>query len=141
MEIDKEIYRLIGTHGIISVHNAIEKYMKEEYKYVKKVLKKDNILRENVEIEALKEEKKEKVYRDPKEMKQWQKEQEEKKRKENEIKGINSKDLLTKENLKKWLEEEGLTYSYIAREYVGCKDIEVSAIAKLLGIKKLDKIE
>jgi hypothetical protein len=115
--------------------------MKEEYKYVKKVLKKDNILRENVEIEALKEEKKEKVYRDPKEMKQWQKEQEEKKRKENEIKGINSKDLLTKENLKKWLEEEGQTYSYIAREYVGCKDIEVSAIAKLLGIKKLDKIE
>ena len=72
-------------------------------------------------------------------MKIWQKEQEDKKRKENEDKGINIKDLLTKENLKKWIEEEGRTYSYISREYVGCKDSEVSATAKAFGIENTRK--
>lgn len=132
MGLEEEIYELIGTYGILSVHKVLEKHMKEEYKYIKKVLSKENTA-VNITIE--------KVYRDPKEMKQWQKEQEEKKSKENENKGINPKDLLTKGNLKKWLEDEGRTYSYIAREYVGCKDIEVAAIAKLFGVKKIDKIE
>lgn len=132
MGLEGEIYKLIGTYGIKLVHEALDNYMKEEYKYIKKVFNKENTV---VNIITGK------VYRDPKEMKEWQKDQEEQKYKEYEKKGINPKDLLTKENLKKWLEEEGRTYSYIAREYVGCKDIEVSAIAKLFGIKKVDKIE
>jgi hypothetical protein len=64
---------------------------------------------------------------------------EDKKRKELEEKGISPKTLLTKENLKKWIEEEGRTYSYIAREFIGCRDSEVSAAAKLWGIKKKNK--
>ena len=85
------------------------------------------------------EEVKEKKFKDSKEQKIWQKEQEEKKRKENLVKGINPKDLLTKENLKKWIEEEGRTYSYIAREYTGCKDSEVSSAAKLYNIENTHK--
>ena len=73
-------------------------------------------------------------FRDPKEMKEWQKNEEEKKRKENEAKGIKKSDILTKENLKKWIEEDGRTFAYISREYVGCKDSEVSAAAKLFSI-------
>jgi hypothetical protein len=91
------------------------------------------------EVKVEEEVKKENKHRDPKEMKIWQKEQEDKKRKENEDKGINIKDLLTKENLKKWIEEEGRTYSYISREYVGCKDSEVSATAKAFGIENTRK--
>ena len=80
-----------------------------------------------------------KKFRNPKEVKEWQKVQEEKKYEENKAKGVLKKDLLTKENLKKWIEEDGRTYSYIAREYIGCKDIEVSAAAKLWGISKPKK--
>jgi len=67
-------------------------------------------------------------------MKEWQRSEEEKKRLENESKGLKKETLLTKENLKKWIEDENRTYSYISRTYVGCKDIEVSAAAKLYGI-------
>ena len=73
--------------------------------------------------------------RTPKEIKEWQKTQEEIKRKEQEAKGIKPKDLLTKENLQKWYGEEGRTFAYIAREYVGCKDTEVSSAVKLFGIE------
>ena len=67
-------------------------------------------------------------------MKEWQRAEEDKKKKENESKGVKKETLLTKENLKKWIEEEGRTFCYISREYVGCKDSEVSAAAKLFGI-------
>ena len=80
-----------------------------------------------------------KKFKDSKEQKIWQREMEEKKKKENLEKGISIKSLLTKENLKKWIEEEGRTYSYIAREYTGCKDTEVSAAAKLFGIESTRK--
>lgn len=98
-----------------------------------------------VDVEEEKEEKKEEKkkdskFRDPKEMKEWQKQQEDKKREENKAKGIKPQDLLTKENLKKWIEDENRTYAYIAREYVGCKDIEVSAVAKKFGITKKNNI-
>ena len=52
---------------------------------------------------------------------------------------MNPKDLLTKENLQKWIVEEGRTFSYISREYVGCKDSEVSSIAKAFGIENTRK--
>jgi delta 1-pyrroline-5-carboxylate dehydrogenase len=147
---------LIATYGIRDIHMALMSRMENDYHYLKKVMEKEekkvkpvepkkeiveeNILEENVEVEEVKkEEEKEKKYRDPKEMKVWQKEQEEKKRKENEAKGIKAKDLLTKENLQKWYGEEGRTFSYISREYVGCKDTEVSAAVKLYNIESTRK--
>ena len=92
-----------------------------------------------LELDEVKEVKEEGKWKDPKELKTWQKEQEEKKFLENKGKGIKKTDLLTKENLTKWLLEEGRTFSYISREYIGCKDTEVSAAAKLWGIKKPKK--
>lgn len=75
------------------------------------------------------------AFRDPKEMKAYQKEQEEKKRMENETAGISVMDILTRENLKQWIEVEGRTYAWVAREKAGCADTQVSATAQMLGIK------
>ena len=151
-----ELNLLISRYGIRDVNKSLQTRMKEDYEYLKTVFSKEDkkevkkeVKVESVEPESepaieIKEEApvaevKEKKFKDSKEQKVWQKEQEEKKFKENEAKGIKSKDLLTKENLKKWIEEEGRTYSYISREYVGCKDSEVSAAAKLLGIENTRK--
>lgn len=162
MNLNDDISLLIGSYGIVAVHKALQKRMKDDYEYLKtlfdEVKEKKQIVKEekkNVEKEVIPEVKdanevvdlpndseektEEKKYRDPKEMKVWQKEQEDKKRKENEAKGIKPKDLLTKENLKKWIEDEGRTYSYIAREHVGCKDTEVSAAAKAFNIENTRK--
>ena len=94
-----------------------------------------------VKQENKKSEKSEKSqnFRNPKEVKEWQRVQEDKKLEENRKKGVLKKEVLTKENLKKWIEEEGHTFSYIAREFVGCRDTEVSAAAKLFGISKKSK--
>lgn len=75
-----------------------------------------------------------KKYRDSKEIKKWQKEMEEKKRLELSAKGITSVEVLTKENLKQWIEVEGQTFSWVAREKAGCSDIAVSEKAKSFGI-------
>ena len=154
-ELNGDLSTLIGAYGIMAIHKALMSRMKDEYSYLKKVfdLKEDKplvsdnkplvsdnkplvsdnkpLVTDNNSKEPPVEEAK---FRDPKEMKEWQKGEEEKKRKENEAKGIKKGDLLTKENLKKWIEEEGRTFAYISREYVGCKDTEVSAAAKLYGI-------
>lgn len=146
-----EINLIIGKYGIRDVNKALQSKMKEDYEYLKSVFSKEDKkeAKKEVKVESeptieIKEETpvvevKEKKFKDSKEQKVWQKEQEEKKLKENETKGIKPKDLLTKENLKKWIEEEGRTYSYISREYVGCKDSEVSAAAKVLGIENTRK--
>jgi hypothetical protein len=75
-----------------------------------------------------------KKYRDSKEIKKWQKEMEEKKRLELSAKGITADQVLTKENLKQWIEVEGQTFSWVAREKAGCSDIAVSEKAKGFGI-------
>ena len=154
-----ELNALIGKYGIRDVNKALQTRMKEDYEYLKslfvkeekkvekleKVEKKTEVIEVDTEpsIEIKQEapvvEVKEKKFKDSKEQKAWQKEQEEKKFKENEAKGIKPKDLLTKENLKKWIEEDNRTYSYIAREYIGCKDSEVSAMAKAFGIENTRK--
>jgi hypothetical protein len=151
-----ELNLLIAKYSIQNVNTTLQARMKEDYEYLKSLYaKKEEVIKVKEEVVKVKEEvvkvkeeptvkveeeiKDQKKYRDPKEMKIWQKEQEDKKRKENEEKGINVKDLLTKENLKKWIEEEGRTYSYISREYVGCKDSEVSAAAKVFGIENTRK--
>jgi len=75
------------------------------------------------------------AYRDPKEMKEFQKTEEEKKRKENEGLGIELSQILTKENLKQWIEIEGHTYAWVAREKAGCKESQIAATAQMMGIK------
>ena len=75
------------------------------------------------------------TYRDPKEMKEFQKTEEEKKRKENEEAGIELSQVLTKENLKQWIEIEGHTYAWVAREKAGCKESQIAATAQMMGIK------
>jgi len=75
------------------------------------------------------------VFRDPREVKEFQRRAEEAKRKENEAAGIQLFEILTKENLKKWVEEEGNTYAWVAREKAGCADTQVAATAQMMGIK------
>jgi len=146
---EQELNLLIGKYGIVDLHQALEKKMKDDYAYLRKLFEKkeekklkdvpiiiDDVVEEQPVIAEVKEEKK---FKDPKEMKAWQKSMEEKKRLENVAKGIEPKSLLTKENLQKWHVEDGKTFSYIAREYVGCKDSEVSAIAKAFGIETTRK--
>lgn len=152
---EDDLSTLIGAYGITAIHKALMNRMKDEYSYLKKIFEeKEKPVKEEKE-KPVKEEKENPVvpvitvaevvkpttvveevskFRDPKEMKEWQRAEEEKKKKENESKGIKKETLLTKENLKKWIEEEGRTFSYISREYIGCKDSEVSAAAKLFGI-------
>ena len=74
-------------------------------------------------------------FRDPKEVREYQKAGEEAKRKENEAAGIQVFQILTKENLKKWIEDEGKTYAWVAREKAGCADTQVAATAQMMGIK------
>ena len=145
---EEELNALLGKYGIVPVHIYLEQRMKQDYNYLKKFFEKKVVEQKPVEQKPVEksevvepvatnevvEETTEKNFKDPKEMKKWQKEMEEKKRTEQEAKGINPKDLLTKENLQKWYGEEGRTFSYISREYVGCKDTEVSNAVKIFGI-------
>lgn len=74
-------------------------------------------------------------FRDPKEMKEFQKNAVEAKRKENEAAGLTPSDFLTKENLRLWIEEEGKTYAWVAREKAGCPETQVAAQAQMMGLK------
>lgn len=74
-------------------------------------------------------------FRDPKEMKEFQKNAVEVKRKENEAAGLSPSDFLTKENLRQWIEEEGKTYAWVAREKAGCPETQVAAQAQMMGLK------
>jgi hypothetical protein len=74
-------------------------------------------------------------YRDPKEWKEYQKKAEELKHRENESLGIQVHTILTRENLKKWVEEEGQSYAWVAREKAGCPDTQVAATAQMMGIR------
>jgi hypothetical protein len=75
------------------------------------------------------------VFRDPKEVKAFQKAAEEAKHQENVTAGIEVAQVLTKDNLKKWIEQEGRTYAWVAREKAGCPDTQVAAMAQMMGIK------
>lgn len=72
---------------------------------------------------------------DPALRKKHQQEAEKKKRAELDAQGITVESLLTEANLRKWVEDEARTYSYIARNYVGCPDTMVSSVAKQFGLK------
>lgn len=74
------------------------------------------------------------VY-DSKDLKKWQKEQELKKNAELVAAGQKPEDLLTADNLRKWIVDDKRTYAYVAREHVGLPEAQVSAAAKKHGIK------
>jgi hypothetical protein len=74
-------------------------------------------------------------YRDPKEIKAFQKAAEESKNNENKAAGYQVSDILTKDNLEKWIEQECRTYAWVAREKAGCPETQVAATAKMMGIK------
>jgi len=74
-------------------------------------------------------------YRDPKEVKAFQKASEDERFKLNQIAGIQLSQILTKENLKQWIEVEGRTYAWVAREKAGCPDTQVAATAQMMGVK------
>ena len=74
-------------------------------------------------------------FRDPKEMKEFQRNAVEAKKKENEAAGLSPSDFLTKENLKQWIEDEGRTYAWVAREKAGCPETQVAATAQMMGLK------
>ena len=76
----------------------------------------------------------EKKFRSPIEMKEFQRQAVEKKHSELQAKGITPESILTKENLTKWILEEGNSYAWVAREKAGCPETTVSAIAKNYGI-------
>ena len=161
MSVTDDLNMLIGHYGLVEVHKAFQKRMKDDYDYLKTLFDKKEVAKpvakvetpivtptntveptpsvEPVEPVVNTEEPEKRKFKDSKEQKLWQREMEEKKKKENLEKNISIKDLLTKENLKKWIEDEGRTYSYISREYVGCKDSEVSAAAKAFGIENTRK--
>ena len=90
---------------------------------------------ENVEMKDVIVKVSEKTFRDPKEMKEFQKAAVEARRKENEAAGFQPSHFLTKDNLKQWIEEEGQTYAWVAREKAGCPETQVSAPAQMMGIK------
>lgn len=150
---EEELNTIIGKYGIVTVHMYLEQRIKHEYNYLKKFfekkvveqkVEKTNVVEKSEVVETnetneIVDQTTEKNFKDPKEMKKWQKEMEEKKRIEQEAKGVNPKDLLTKENLQKWYGEEGRTFSYISREYIGCKDTEVSNAVKMFGIVNTQK--
>lgn len=74
-------------------------------------------------------------YRDPKEIKAFQKAGEDERQKLNQAAGVQLSQILTKENLKQWIEVEGHTYAWVAREKAGCPDTQVAATAQMMGIK------
>jgi hypothetical protein len=59
----------------------------------------------------------------------WQKSKEEERRRINEEQGIDSKGLLTKENVEMW-RAQGLTFAAIARDIVGLPSELVASVAK-----------
>ena len=73
-------------------------------------------------------------FRNPTEMKEFQRIAVEKKHAELQAQGVSSASILTKENLKKWVEDEGNTYAWVAREKAGVSESEVSTLAKSYGI-------
>lgn len=79
--------------------------------------------------------KEQKPRMESKELKAWQKQQEAKKLAELTAAGVDPESLLTAESIKRWVEEEGRTFAYVAREYVGLPEATVADFAKDHGVK------
>jgi len=90
---------------------------------------------ENIELKDVIVSVSENKFRDPKEMKEYQRLAVEERKRINDAAGINTSDVLTRDNLNQWLEVDGQTYAWIAREKAGCPETQVSATAKMMGLK------
>ena len=73
-------------------------------------------------------------FDDVKDQKIWQKEQEKKKADELKKQGIDPSSLLTVENLHNWVQKEGNTFAWVARN-TGIPEYKVAAFAKSNNIK------
>jgi hypothetical protein len=67
---------------------------------------------------------------DPKDLKKWQKGQEQAKHTQLVASGVQPESLLTVESMRTWIQNEGRTYAYVAREHVGLPEAVVAAFAK-----------
>ena len=120
-------------------HKAVEAvHTPEEHKAPKviantkiRIIKSSEPLDTNGETTAASEQKR----MDSKELKAWQKEQEAKKSAELAAAGITPESLLTAESIKRWIEDEGRTFAYVAREHVGLPEATVADFAKAHGVK------
>jgi len=90
---------------------------------------------ENIELKDVIVSVSENKFRAPKEMKEYQRMADEVRKRINDAAGINVSDVLTRDNLNQWLELDGQTYAWIAREKAGCPETQVSATAKMMGLK------
>ncbi len=146
-ELEEGIRSLFMKYGIMKVRLAVEHECKELYESLRKIYETKEVVEEPVEevkevvkepVKESKEEKKEnyavKSAEEIKEMKAKHREAVQKKRAELEGKGIKPEDLLTKENLSKWL-QSGLSYQRIAREHVGVHENQISVVAKTFGLQ------
>jgi hypothetical protein len=135
----------VPSHAIVPVASETKKVKAAKVKKVKPLkvpAVEESQVNEPINTLVLEEEIKDIIvsnpnpaYRDPKEVKEYQKNEEEKKRKENEEAGIELSQILTKENLKQWIEIEGHTYAWVAREKAGCKESQIAAMAQMMGIR------
>lgn len=96
-----------------------------------------NIVSENGDQMDEKERKKNETRENNRKAKQRQADAQKLTFQKNKDKGINPYDLLTAENLHKWLIIEERTCAYIAKNIIGCTDKEVSLAAKRFEIKSL----
>jgi len=125
---------------ITSLKQVVQEPKKKPSKKVKKPVNEFVELKEEVNLGEVKDiivtlNEKTNNFRDPKEMKEFQKNAVEAKRKENEAAGLQPSHFLTKENLKQWIEDEGRTYAWVAREKAGCPETQVAAQAQMMGLK------
>ena len=125
---------------ITSLKQVIQEPKKKASKKPKKPVNEFVELKEEVNLGEVKDiivtlNEKTNNFRDPKEMKEFQKNAVEAKRKENQAAGLQPSHFLTKENLKQWIEDEGRTYAWVAREKAGCPETQVAAQAQMMGLK------
>lgn len=129
----------VAAHHISETPVKVEKKAKKTYKKkeVKQVEDHVQLSLDDVELKdvIVTVSEKPSQFRDPKEIKEFQKAAIEAKHKENEAAGLEPSHFLTKENLKQWIEKEGRTYAWVAREKAGCAETQVAATAQMMGIK------
>jgi hypothetical protein len=122
---------------LVSVKPQVEKGEKRKYTKKSQVQPPPQVVVESPEIKdvVVVAPLNQNAYRDPKEVKAIQKAGEEERHKLNEAAGLQLSQILTKENLRQWIEAEGHTYAWVAREKAGCPDTQVAATAQMMGIK------
>jgi hypothetical protein len=121
----------------VKTEKKVKKTYKKKEKEVKQVEDHVQLSLDDVELKdvIVTVSEKPSQFRDPKEIKEFQKAAIEAKQKENEAAGLEPSHFLTKENLKQWIEKEGRTYAWVAREKAGCAETQVAATAQMMGIK------